>query len=454
MLHGFLNSRQRGLQNRAPDAFKSGGSEPSQKLAVFLSLAASLQSKPSPTFRRKFLSGLQLPRLSRKREHHRPGPRHCGRSDLIRVRGYGFEVRDGRIDSVMERFTRGSGNLTSENAAGFHAFRSRMGARFCPSALAVSQIEGPITLAAYLFHKGRPFLSDAALFSAIAFHISQIVCWQIERLKSSPSRLLFVDEPALCLQASVGKGISEDQRLSALAAILEDARARGAFAGLHCCAERPFERMCLTKPDILSFDAHQGLELFFADRFALNFIRNGGWIAYGMVPTMKRPATINAAALFTRWLKAAALAGDPQELANRAMITATCGLGLLDASSVAPLFNVAHGVGRLIKRLAGNASVPTKIAVQLKLRSRPGNPPQQFFPECRDRCRRRPENGFSSEPWRCFLLGPLKTFRHCFCIADKALRLGRIRMIRKNEIHTAASQIDRRVAAKVHGFRR
>jgi hypothetical protein len=279
-------------------------------------------------------------------------------ADLVEPRseGHGYEVRNGRIDSVMEALHKSSGNLTPANADGFHAFEAAMGAQFCPSALAVKgQIEGPITLAAYLFYKGRPFLSDPLLFSAIAFRISQIVCWQIERLKSfGLPVLLFVDEPALCLKAAVGKGISEEQRLSALAAILEDARARGAFAGLHCCAERPFERMCLAKPDILSFDAHQGLELFFADRFALDFIRNGGWVAYGMVPTMNRLDTVSAATLFTRWLKAATLAGDPQELANRAMITATCGLGLLDASSVAASFNVAHVVGRLIKRLAGN----------------------------------------------------------------------------------------------------
>jgi hypothetical protein len=278
-------------------------------------------------------------------------------ADLVESRseGYGYEVREGRIDSVMEALHKSGGNLTPVNAAGFHAFEAAMAARVCPSALAVKgQIEGPITLAAYLFYKGRPFLSDAALFSAIAFHISQIVCWQIERLKLfGLPVLLFVDEPALCLQAAAGKGISEERRLSALAAILEDARARGAFAGLHCCAERPFERMCLAKPDILSFDAHEGLELFFADRLALDFIRKGGWVAYGMVPTMKRLDAIPAAALFTRWLKAAALAGDPQELANRAMITATCGLGLLDPSSVAASFNVAHGAGRLIKMLAG-----------------------------------------------------------------------------------------------------
>src|SRR5258706_11151848 len=35
-----------------------------------------------------------------------------------------------------------------------------------------------------------------------------------------------------------------------------------------------------------------------------------------------------------------------------------------------------------------------------------------------------------------------------FCLPYKALRLGRIRMIREEDIHTAASQIDRRVAAE------
>ena len=72
-----------------------------------------------------------------------------------------------------------------------------------PSARAVKgQIEGPITLSAYLFHQGRPFLSDPALFAAIAFHVSQMICWQIDRLKSAGLPvLLFVDEPALCLDA-------------------------------------------------------------------------------------------------------------------------------------------------------------------------------------------------------------------------------------------------------------
>ncbi len=143
--------------------------------------------------------------------------------------------------------------------------------------------------------------------------------------------------------------------LDALAVTLEDARVRGAIAGLHCCAARPFEQMCGLNPDILSFDAHEGLELFFTDRHALEFVHLGGLVAYGMVPTWPSLETLNPAALFARWLAAASLAGNPQELARRAMITATCGLRLLETSSVAESFNLAHGVSKLIRNLAGYA---------------------------------------------------------------------------------------------------
>jgi len=216
------------------------------------------------------------------------------------------------------------------------------------------QIEGPITLSAYLFHHGRPFLSDPTLFAAIAFHVSQIICWQIDRLKSAGLPvLLFVDEPGLCLEPPARNAVSEELRLNALAAALEDARTRGAFAGLHCCAARPFRRMCQAKPDILSFDAHEGLESFFADPDVRGFLDQGGAVAYGMIPTSSKPGALDSVSIFVRWLKAAIVAGDPQKLARHAMITATCGLGLLDPSVVTESFRAAHGVSKMIRNLAG-----------------------------------------------------------------------------------------------------
>ena len=278
--------------------------------------------------------------------------------------GYGYEVKEGQLDSALEILHRSDGELLPSNAAGFGAFEDALSSGQFTSAVAVKgQIEGPITLAAYVSHKGKPFLADPALFGAIAFHISQIINWQINRLKATGLPvLMFVDEPALCLDASLANAVSERQRLNALAAMLEDARMRGAYAGLHCCAARPFERMCRVQPDIISFDAHDGLDLFFANWHALDFMQQGGTVAYGIVPTR---AGVNAAdsAIFLRWLKAASSAGDPQKFAQRAMITATCGLGLLDPSAVAESFEVAHSVSKLIRSLAGSREMDEEFAL-------------------------------------------------------------------------------------------
>ncbi len=277
--------------------------------------------------------------------------------DLIEPRGegYGYEVKAGQIDRVLERLHGSDGELGEEHAAGFYAFEKELAAgRFSRAAAVKGQIEGPITLATFLFHGGKPFLADSALFAAATFHVSQMISWQIERLEvAGVPVLLFVDEPALCLEGSA-KVVSEEERLGALAFTLEQVRMRGAYAGLHCCAARPFERMLQVKPDILSFDAHEGLDLFFADWRAVDFVQQGGTVAYGLVPTQAGLNAADAANIFVRWLKAASTAGDPQKFAQQAMITATCGLGLLEESAIAESFQVAHSVGKLVKALVGS----------------------------------------------------------------------------------------------------
>jgi hypothetical protein len=299
----------------------------------------------------------QLPQLSEREIVIKQG------LDVIRPfieprgRSYGFRIKEAEIDSIVEALHNSNGALTQENAAGFFSFENALTSGLFGQPLALKgHIEGPITLSAYLFYRDRPFLSDPALFSAVAFHVSQLVCWQIERLRTfGVSLILFVDEPALCLEVPSFTAVSEAQRHSALAAIFNDARTRGAYAGLHCCAAGPFERMFRTKPDILSFDAHEGLEEFLSHPESVDFVNQGGIVAYGLIPTKPHLDATDSARIFVRWLEAVARRGDPQRFAQRAMITATCGLGLLDPASIRGSFTVARGVSRLVRSLAGVA---------------------------------------------------------------------------------------------------
>ena len=124
----------------------------------------------------------QLPQLSERESIVSQGLGVVDNFIERRNDGYGYQVKEGHLDSVVKILHQSSGELSCENAAGFGAFEQALSSGLFDSAVAVKgQIEGPITLAAYLFHKGKPFLADPALFAAIAFHISQIIRWQIDR---------------------------------------------------------------------------------------------------------------------------------------------------------------------------------------------------------------------------------------------------------------------------------
>ncbi|MFZ0322361.1 MAG: hypothetical protein WAL56_24755 [Candidatus Sulfotelmatobacter sp.] len=82
-----------------------------------------------------------------------------------RYEGYGYQVKQGQLDSVLELLHRSSGELAPANAAGFGAFEEALSPDLFRSAVAIKgQIEGPITLSAYLFHNGRPFLARSDAF--------------------------------------------------------------------------------------------------------------------------------------------------------------------------------------------------------------------------------------------------------------------------------------------------
>ena len=125
--------------------------------------------------------------------------------------------------------------------------------------------------------------------------------------------LLFVNEPALCLEIRAANAASEEKRLNALAVTLEDGRVRGAYV----IALLGGVSVGWTNPHEAGSECRRCREHLYS-------------LAGSSIP-----------------------AGDPQKFAQGAMITATCGLGLLNRSSVTESFRVADSISKLIRTFAG-----------------------------------------------------------------------------------------------------
>jgi len=86
----------------------------------------------------------QLPQLSQQESIVGQGLGIVENLIESRNEGYGYQVKEGELDSVLEILHRSSGELTPANAAGFGAFEEALSSGLFSSATAVKgQIEGP-----------------------------------------------------------------------------------------------------------------------------------------------------------------------------------------------------------------------------------------------------------------------------------------------------------------------
>jgi hypothetical protein len=277
-------------------------------------------------------------------------------ADLIEPRSgaYGYRAKPGSLNRLVSRLQNVPAALDETRAAGFFAFEEALAAGAFPRAVAIKgQIEGPITLAFHLFDGDRTFAHNPFLVDAVASHVARLALWQFERLRRAQLPvLLFIDEPGLCLASPSQLTAPGSDLIGALTRVIDATRWSGAVAGLHCCAAIPFAFLRRVNPDVFSFDAHRGMEAFFADPDARVFLRQAGNVAFGLVPTCSCLDGLTAENLFARWLQAGAGAMNLRELARQSMITATRGLGLLDEIAARASFDLASRLAVLVNKLA------------------------------------------------------------------------------------------------------
>lgn len=280
-------------------------------------------------------------------------------SDLLLPRGgsYGYRIAhpDGYA-GLLHRLAMVRAELMPSVAAGFFAFEEALAAGAFPRAVALKgQITGPVTLAALLFDAGQPIVYDPTALEALGGYIQRLAIWQIERLARWRTPVLIVlDEPYLALLPDRD---ATGAALRTVQSVVRGIQATGALVGVHCCASLPdgappVALLCRTGANVVSFDAYQRAALCCAGAEVRDFVRNGGLLAFGLVPTLRDLAEVRSADLLTNWIIATAGA-DQIDMARHTLVTATCGLGLMPVSVVQPSFRLAREVAGLIGRISG-----------------------------------------------------------------------------------------------------
>ena len=280
--------------------------------------------------------------------------------------GYGFCIRPGQRANLIRRLEEADPGLDAGRAAGFFAFENALENDEFPYAVALKgQVVGPFTLAWQLFDADSPsaiILEDihktdgGELQHALGWYITRMALWQIERLERFDLRvLLCLDEPCLYLlpaQVTNDTDCPLYAMLEEVRTALTMIRTADAIGGIHCCARLPGATIRLTKPDFVSFDAHENLESFCADPDAQTFMREGGITAFGLIPTLGNLGALNPMDLVSRWLLACSDISNVSDIAAFSLVTATCGLGLLDEDAAAESFTLSRSVATALRRIA------------------------------------------------------------------------------------------------------
>jgi hypothetical protein len=256
----------------------------------------------------------------------------------------------GFVDEVTDFYTRylavteeddtaalDSFGISDQYGAGFAEFLVQLAEEDSPRTAIKGQVTGPFTLGINLLdQEDRCSYYNDQLRDIIIKLVCMKALWQIERFRRFEAPpMIFFDEPAL-----VGFGsqtfitVSREDIIGDLNEVVASVHAQGGLTGVHCEENTDWSLLMESNLDILDFDAYdhmQAITLYPAELRA--FLDRGGWLGWGIVPTLDRSAAANETipSLLSRFDDGVGQlvqkGFDRELLLRRALITPSCGAG-------------------------------------------------------------------------------------------------------------------------------
>lgn len=165
--------------------------------------------------------------------------------------------------------------------------------------------------------------------------------WQIKKMKdcsSSITPIIFIDEPTMSqFGTSAFITVQESDIINALNEIITVINENGAVAAIHCCGKTDWNMLLKTDIKILNFDAFSFTKNLTVYSSQLKtFLNNGGYIAWGIVPTLDVDAltTATVESLYSKLIDGInalrAKGIDKKLILRQSLVTPSCGAGCLD----------------------------------------------------------------------------------------------------------------------------
>ena len=197
------------------------------------------------------------------------------------------------------------------------------------------QTTGPVSFALGVSdEKDIPLYYDDNYADIVLQNVIMKSLWQIRLFKPYGEKVIcFLDEPTLSsFGSSVYIHVTQEQVVSKLSTVVEALHQAGAIVGVHVCGNSEWTMLMDAEADILSFDAYtygEGMALY-APQVA-EYLKKGGTLAWGIVPTNAAIAEETAASLERKLAKLVEhLAGhgvDRDLIWQQTIITPSCGMG-------------------------------------------------------------------------------------------------------------------------------
>lgn len=271
--------------------------------------------------------------------------------------------REDDLTSFYEKFFTGDYQFlapTQEGARGFYAQleKAKTNPNFGPSHLK-GQVIGPVTLGQSITVRGeKNLLDDPDLFDAFIKAVGAkgaLMAAEIRALGRTP--VIFLDEPGLTGYGSAFSTLSPETVLRALSEAADLVRSQGpALVGVHVCGNTDWGLLTQAGLDIINFDAYSFIEPFgLYPKELKGFYEQGGYVAWGIVPTnefsAKTTAPMLADHLFAAWRALEAKGLDMGLIAKRSILSSACGLGSLSEDTAQAILKTMKPVAEALKKL-------------------------------------------------------------------------------------------------------